>query len=465
MEQSKLVELVDSLEKKEKAACRKFLQSPYFNHREDVLHLFNWILKQRQRHKKQAFQRLFPNVEYDEQQLSLVMSYLLRLIEQFLAVQTLLEDKIDHKFHLLKNYQQRNLPKHFHQTLVNIEALLEKSKYRDKQYYESYRDYHWANYLNEAPSHPDNYRRLEALSEMTDIAYFSQKLRQICLLTAHQSVYVVDNKMIDQINRTFFPYLEQRGLTGNPAIGIYYHGYFVLQDSSRIMHFRQFKELLFTNGQLFKPGEVRELYVIAINYCVKQVNKGDQSFFKEMLSLYQEGLTSEVLIERGRLSHFVYHNAVAAALQTQEFEWAKSFIFQYKKVLDEKQQESAFQFNLARLAFAQHAYEEALGLLNTTYFQDVLLNLGAKTIMLKIFYLLQEFDLLDAHLNAMNNYIRRNRLIGYHKTNYLNIIRYTKKILSLNFYDKTEVSKLQHAIESESVLTEKEWLLEQTNRP
>ncbi len=463
MEQSKLVELVESLEKKEKTACRKFLQSPYFNHREDVYQLFNWVIQHKNRKKEQAFQHLFPGSPYDEQEISLVMSYLLKLIEQFLAVQEQLNNPIDHQFHLLKSYQRRNLPKHFQQTLSGIQKQLDKSKYRDKIYYEHFRDFHWAAYLNDAPNRIENYQRLETVSEMTDIAYFSQKLRQICLLTAHQSVYSVDDNLIEQMNQTFFPYLEQRRLTDIPAIGIYYHGYFVLQDKVGLDHFQAFKNLLFSQGHLFRFADLKELYVIAINYCVKQVNKGDQSFFREMLSLYQEGLSSKVLIERGRLSHFVYHNAVAAALQTEEFTWAETFIFQYRKLLDQKYRESAFRFNQARLAFAQYNYDEALTLLNSTHFQDVLLNLGAKTIMLKIFYLLQEFDLLDAHLNAMNNFIRRNRVIGYHKTNYLNIIRYTKKLLALNFFDKKEVSKFQHAIAAETVLTEKDWLLQQAS--
>ncbi len=462
MKQSKLVELVDSLEKKEKTACRKFLQSPYFNHREDVTRLFEWLIRQKKREKKAAYQFLFPKQAYDEQNISLIMSYLLKLIEQFLAVQEQLNDPIDHQFHLLKSYQRRNLPKHFQQTLTGIHKQLDKSQLRDKVYYENYRDFHWAAYLNDIPNRPENYRRLETVSEMTDIAYFSQKLRQICLLTAHQSVYSVDDKLIDQINQTFFPYLEQRGLTDIPAIGIYYHGYFVLQDKEGTDHFQQFKTLLFSRGHLFQFVDLKELYVIAINYCVKQVNKGDKTFFKEMLSLYQQGLTSNVLIDRGRLSRFVYHNAVAAALQTEEFGWARDFILKYRELLDKKHRESAFRFNQARLAFAQQNYEEALTLLNTAHFQDVLLNLGAKTIMLKIFYQLEEFDLLDAHLNAMNNFIRRNRVIGYHKTNYLNIIRYTKKLLSLNPFDKSEIQKLQQMLEAEPVLTEKEWLLQQT---
>ena len=69
--------------------------------------------------------------------------------------------------------------------------------------------------------------------------------------------------------------------------------------------------------------------------------------------------------------------------------------------------------------------------------------------------------MLEAHLNAMNNFIRRKRVLGYHKDNYLNIIRYTKKIMALKPYDKAAIQNLVAEIEAEEKLTEKRWLLQQ----
>ena len=84
--------------------------------------------------------------------------------------------------------------------------------------------------------------------------------------------------------------------------------------------------------------------------------------------------------------------------------------------------------------------------------------------LLKSYYHLEEFDLLDAHLNAMNNFIRRNKVLGYHKANYLNIIRYTKKLIALNAYDKKAVELLRQLLMAEEKLTEKNWLLQQVGK-
>jgi hypothetical protein len=57
-------------------------------------------------------------------------------------------------------------------------------------------------------------------------------------------------------------------------------------------------------------------------------------------------------------------------------------------------------------------------------------------------------------------FISRQRVIGYHKNNYLNIIKFIQKLMSHNPNDKAERATLRQRIEAEERLTEKEWFLE-----
>jgi hypothetical protein len=72
-----------------------------------------------------------------------------------------------------------------------------------------------------------------------------------------------------------------------------------------------------------------------------------------------------------------------------------------------------------------------------------------------------EADALDAHLQSMQTFIRRQRIIGYHKINYLNIIKYAKKLATHNQNDKKERAKLADQISGEQYMTEREWFLSQ----
>lgn len=106
----------------------------------------------------------------------------------------------------------------------------------------------------------------------------------------------------------------------------------------------------------------------------------------------------------------------------------------YKNSLEKPYRESAYHFNLARLEFCKKNYGAVLDLLQKANYRDVLVNLAIKTLLLKTYYELDEYNLLESHLHAMQNYIHRKRILGYHRANYLNIIRYTGKLLALRVH-------------------------------
>jgi hypothetical protein len=54
--------------------------------------------------------------------------------------------------------------------------------------------------------------------------------------------------------------------------------------------------------------------------------------------------------------------------------------------------------------------------------------------------------------------------LGYHKDNYLKLVRYTQKLIRLNPHDKAAKKALRQAIENEKSLLEKVWFLEMLNR-
>jgi hypothetical protein len=49
--------------------------------------------------------------------------------------------------------------------------------------------------------------------------------------------------------------------------------------------------------------------------------------------------------------------------------------------------------------------------------------------------------------------------MGYHTSNYGNMVRYTRALLNLPPGDEAERQRLREHIEREDILTEKEWLM------
>lgn len=459
MEKSQLRQLIFSFSATEKKEIRKFLESPYFNQRRDVVLLFDWFCTRDMVEKGAAKRHLFGNEGIPDQELRLRMTYLHRLLERYIAQKESESNDIDNRLRLLSGYRKRGLESPFERTRKNLEKTLETSPLRHTRYHESLFGLHWETHQRSHVLNPTDLEHLRAASAAADVAYITLKLRLICLLMAHQMLYVADNR--NDWETEVIDFAEKNLAQSQPAVAVYLHCYRMMRYPEEEAHFQQFKQALLADTGIFPAEEMHGLFIWAANYCVRRLNAGEKRYFQEVLDVYKPGLESGYLLENGVLPRFTYHNVVAAGLQTGDHEWVNYFIYQYKNSLEKTYRESAFSFNLARLEFARKNYGAVLDLLQKANYRDILVNLATKTLLLKTYYELDEFDLLQSHLDAMHNYISRKRVIGYHRANYLNIIRYASRLLALNFSNKTEVEKLRGAIMAEEHLPEKEWFLGQ----
>ena len=83
----------------------------------------------------------------------------------------------------------------------------------------------------------------------------------------------------------------------------------------------------------------------------------------------------------------------------------------------------------------------------------------------KIYYELDETDALENQLDSIHIYLRRKKVLGYHKDNYSAIVRFMRRLLATNPNSASEKEKLRREIEQWPVLTEREWLLRQLREP
>lgn len=463
MKNSKLYRVLSSLSPKEWREMALFLESPYFNKRQDVLDLYRYLWERRKENgeveaKENIHRHLFPGEAYSVVNFDLVMSYLFRLLRQFLQQQEIEQEQHELDLRLVKAYRKRGLLLEFNQSLQQVQKQLDRQTVRDADYYRQTYALKWEQAQVLTAKDPTAAANLVELTRSTDIEYFSTKLRDACLLATQRSIYQTDQAQINLLH-DLLQQVKQSAFLEVPCIAVYFYIYQMLQTPEAESNFARFKEILFAHGSQFSPPEIHPLYLMAINYCVRRVNSGHKNYLDELLELYQQGLKEKSLLENGLLSRFTYHNIVGVGLATHQYSWTETFIDQYQNTLEKKYRASSYSFSHARLAYHRRDFDAALVLLQQSNYRDLLLNLSAKTLLLKIYYEQESLDLLHSHLEAMQKYLSRKRVIGYHKTNYQNIIQYTKKLLALNHYEKQSVAALRKEVEAEQVLTEREWFL------
>jgi len=86
-------------------------------------------------------------------------------------------------------------------------------------------------------------------------------------------------------------------------------------------------------------------------------------------------------------------------------------------------------------------------------------NLRAKVMLCKIYYELNEHNALENQLDSIQIYLRRKKVLGYHRDNFLRIVRYFRRLVGLNFADATGLERFRNDLAAESAATEQEWFL------
>lgn len=464
MENSRLWQVIISLQAAERKHLNQWLQSPFFCRRTQPLALFDYFracMESGRLPVQEDAQKAIFGAEKaaNLQALRAVMTELMGQIEHFLVYSEKFERKGDYSIRLAEAYRKRGLEKHFRQSLHAARSDWASQPYRHAEYFDAQMAIEYELYQYQSAGQRTEALNWQELSNQTDTAFIARKLRQACFALSHQVVYSTGYNF-GLLDVVLAHMRNSPALQAIPSVGLYYFCYLFLTEAEGEPFFREFKPRLLANLGQLPLEEQRNLHLLALNFCIRKINQSAPAYFREALDLYQSALQANLLLENGQLSHFAYSNIAAIAIKVGDTDWVEQFIHQYAPFLEKKHRDAAFHLNLARLEYVRQNMGAALQHLQQADYKDLIHNLIAKTLQLKIYYETGEFDALDAHLQSMQTFIRRQRVIGYHKTNYLNIVRYARRLLMLNPNSRQDRQSLRGQIESESVLTEREWFLE-----
>ncbi|MCB9048018.1 MAG: hypothetical protein H6556_01210 [Lewinellaceae bacterium] len=461
MKGSTVLQLLEGMSVYRRNRLRKFLQSPYHNQREDVLALFEQAGRYLEGgraplDKEEVFRAVYPARPYDEQQLRYLMSFLLKAIEQFLINEQLNENEVWAQRLLLKAYRENAGPKSFQKALRRARQLQEKAERVEFFYHDSFA-IEREEYLFRAGRKRDAPSQLPGLNAALEEAFLLSRLKQSCLLSAHQAVFREEEEGAGLLP-LLMGYLEGSSHLANPLLAAYFYYLKAVEHPGESGWYQSLKELILPAS--LPPEERRPLFLLAINYGIRQFNDGQETYLQELFELYRTGLAEGLLLPEGRLSRFAFKNITAIALRLRQFEWTEHFIGQYQQYLPPRHRENYVHFCLSKLRFEQGRLGQAMERLRQVEYEDLFLNIDAKIMLMKIYYEMQEYDALDSFLRSFERFIRRHQELTYHRENYLNIIYFTRKLLEVNPFDKEARAALHQEVSTTPTLTERGWLLE-----
>ena len=462
MLRSKLSLIIEQLSNKEFDIIKDSLLCPLLEGKKHHLILFEAYAKNRSKKEDPSRDKLradlFQN-KITDAQIRLYMSELYKIISNCLVMMHSKNDTYYQDQVLISRFMHNEEHKLFDSQFVGAFKRSENHPYRNAEYHEHIYDLGLLEYTHISSSKRTRDLKIQELLDGVDLIFFSKKLKQACFAVAHQSVYgqQYDYGLLNDVLK----YVEENDLLKHASVRLYYSAYKMLCSPKEATFFNQFKSDIDELKGYFPDTELQGVYRFAINQCIRLINRGQIEYGTIALDLYEEALNHKYLLVDGYLSRFTFKNIAAIAVKIGEYDRAEKFSNEYYLALRKEERNSALNFNQALIGYHKKDFDTALRSLQEVDFKDHLFNLAAKVIQMKVYFESDEFDLLDSHLDAMQMYILRKKVIGYHKTNYKNIIKMTRKLLKIKPGDTSAVDNLKSEINNAEVLTEKKWLLSQ----
>lgn len=464
MIQSKLILLLKTFKKAEWRRFKEFLTSPYFNKRTDLIAFFDYLATANPNftHKKIAkeviFKKLYPNQAYDDKQMRYLMNYTLKAAEHFLGQQKM-ENLSLRDNYILEALVDRKLEKHSKRYFEKIaEHQKEEQEKSINYYYAKYKLADTANrHFNNQGLRKDN-QNLKLAANNLDLFYFYHKLKYSCEMLNRQKVFSTKYNL--EFTHLVYKYLEENKNQEEPLIAIYSQIFVLLTKEDATKNFENLKILIQKYNEVIPLIEKQHIYAFAINYCSWQIkfNNNAKYYVSQCLELYLEGIQQEFLFINGYLSPWNFKNVVKLAINLKKYNWTAKFIQDYYKKLAPEFQEDALHYNLADLAYRRQNYKDAQYHLLRVQYSDVFYTLGAKTMLLKIYYENNEIESLFSLIASFSIYLRRNKQVSNNfRETYLNFTMLLHQIVRAN---KLKIPSIIEKINKTTLVTNRSWLLQ-----
>ena len=249
--------------------------------------------------------------------------------------------------------------------------------------------------------------------------------------------------------------------TGNADLETFYHTFEFLQDKRNEVE----RRLLF------------DMYTNLLNFCVRQINAGNNQFEGACFTMYVALLEENLLLIDGKLSPQHFKNIITLGARNNRIGTVRKLLERFGEKLPESHRMLILAYCESVVLFYERKYSEViarLGSLKLKGESDIFWGLDARVYWWKSYYEdfpnlnAEQLDEMDRHYHSFRLYIQRNkRMSELQKLQYANFIRLFQRLVNLKVSPtkgrkrillnmKDELAEIAH-------LHNKRWLIEKVD--
>jgi len=480
MNKTSFLDIMRALSKEELKRFEAFLNSPYFNTRNNVVNLFSSIKKyapeftHKMLDKEEVWKKLFPGKKYNYGILKNIIYDITKLAERFLEVEDLNYNEMQRMQNLLNKLGE----KHLENIFLNKYNTFEKNFLKSSKFYDNYfRDYAElkVHRFTVQAYNPNHYSKLISthISELLIfdfIVKFGNNFNNVYIEEAehNQSSSTEFIRLFSKtifIDKTLEEYFNKMnaGSDRNFKISIIFFRMIkcYMNPESTELYF-EFKKTLFENDKYISEAALRGLYAClgsTLDNCkdLSKINK-NRELFELICHLNEKNI---FLSAAGKVIPSLYLLAVKTAGALKETAFIEKMISEFLPCINPDLLNNFTIFSRTFLYFSKNEFDKSMEFSNKLSIDSFQMKYILKNLQIIISFEKDDFIMFQYLSDAHKHFLSNNKSVSSsYKESNMKFLNYTNSLFKLReSKNKTEIGFTERKIH-EDTFVNKQWLIE-----
>lgn len=382
-----------------------------------------------------------------------LLSILAQALEKFIIFRRTAEAPEHIQLILMDFYMETDKERFFNQKFDALRELLQKSASRSTTF-------HLFNYLACDRRYAYHLRKQrEALDEeLQETSYHLDTYYVIVRLRLFAEMLTREWLLKVTYEKPLLPVILDMALrepyASDPVVGVYRTVILMHMEPDQENHYAALLRFIEAGATFIPKNELNDLLVFAQNYCTGKINQGKEHYLEEIWNIYHKMMAYDVIYEGEYIRPGLLKNIVTVGVRLGLLDETENIIDTLSKRLNPDTASDIVAYNKAVLAFARKDFRLALKLLSRLQVTDIFYELGIRSLLLKVFYEMNDAVSFYNHLDTYYNYVRRNKVMSdAQKESHKQFLRFMRQLMHVRHEGNKQLGlKLRREIAEQGVL-------------
>lgn len=461
----KFLVILKTFNKEELKSFRLFLQSPIYNSNKNIIALFEYYVKSRNKNHNEIFSKdrlfatIFPKEAYNDKKLRILSSKMLSLIEKFLVYQ-----------HVEKRpeFKRKIIIEHFHK-FTSVDKSEELLKELINNIDKNNKEFVLPSELlsNIEQIYDLSLRSNNSISPQlyTNILRITERIILDIMLKYYSTGKLISSSFKHSFNFDFFEYiyeyLEDLNFKNLPIQSQIEYYKLMLRKDKEENYFHKLIEIIKQKDLDIPLNEKLLTISFLLNFLVEERKiETFNNFCHVELDLRIEQI--ELMIKfRTYIPDSVFINTVYLLLRMNKFDETLIFIDKYKKSLNPVMESSVLNLSLGKLYSAMNNFEKSIEFFNKVKSHHWYYKTQATSNLVICFFELDDFTSVKFVSNQLKQLLnKKNNIYPFMKKNLMLFITYLLQyMILLERKDDDEIILFCREVKKSERFSYKEWLI------